>query len=171
MGYSTFLPGLFLYGYRDRVAVNLGFRRDFRQGPIRYLRGDITKLAFGDAHFGMVFCQSVIEHGVPLERYFAEMARVVKPGGLLVTSTDYWEPKLMVQDARAYGEPVDVFDAGQIRQTLELARQAGWEPTCPPEFDCRDRVVYWERMDIRFTFYSLVLRRCLHREDGSEGSG
>lgn len=159
MAYSAFLPSLYLYGYRDLTAVNMSFRKPFRQGPIKYIPGDITKLSSSDKHFGAVFCQSVIEHGVQLDSYFREMTRVVRPGGLLVISTDYWEPEMKVDGVPPYGVDVHILCRREIEAAIRLAEDMGWTLTSPAEFDCKDRVVYWERVDLAFTFYTMALRR------------
>jgi ubiquinone/menaquinone biosynthesis C-methylase UbiE len=41
---------------------------------------------------------SVLEHGVDLDRAFAEFARVLKPNGDLAISTDYCDPFLSTAD-------------------------------------------------------------------------
>ena len=156
--YGSFLHSLHLYGYTDMNAVNLEFKRAFNLGHIRYTPGDVTGLSFPDEHFGMVFCQSVIEHGVPLKAYFREMARVVRPGGLMVLSTDYWEPKLATEAMRAYGAAVQIFCREDIEAATELAQEAGWSLTSQPDYECKDRVVNWRRFNLQFTFYTVVRR-------------
>ncbi len=156
--YSAFLKVLYLYGFRDLTAVNLEFREPRRLGPIRYLPGDITRLALADNRFDFVLCQSVIEHGVPIEAYFREMARLIRPGGLLVTSTDYWEPRLNTTSLRAYGTDVKVFCAQEVRDMFRLAAMYGWQPLSEPHFGCKEPVVHWRRLDLRFTFYTMALR-------------
>ncbi len=44
--------------------------------------------------FDYITSLSVIEHGVNIENYFKEMNRVLKKGGMLLTSTDYWYDKI-----------------------------------------------------------------------------
>lgn len=62
-----------------------------------YVRGDLTALPLAGERFDAVFCISVIEH-LPEARIPAamqEMRRVLRPGGTLLLTTDYYE------DARA----------------------------------------------------------------------
>lgn len=157
--YSAFLKVLYLYGFRDLTAVNLEFKTPRRLGPIRYLPGDITRLGFSESQFAFVFCQSVIEHGVSVESYFREMARIVRPGGMLLTSTDYWEPKISTSGAKAYGTDVRIFCAAEMREMLELALQYGWKPISNPMYECDESVVRWQRLRLDFTFYNLALQK------------
>jgi len=68
---------------------------DLNVKPLRYLRrqgvlvvsGDLTRLPFRDGQFPQVICSEVIEH-LPAEAMdFAELARVIEPGGTLVIGT------------------------------------------------------------------------------------
>ncbi len=44
--------------------------------------------------FDYITSLSVVEHGVNIENYFKEMNRILKKGGMLLTSTDYWHDKI-----------------------------------------------------------------------------
>lgn len=50
----------------------------------RAMVGDITALPCADGHFDLVAAFDVIEHVADDRRVFAELARVLKPGGVLV---------------------------------------------------------------------------------------
>jgi len=45
--------------------------------------------------FDYITSLSVIEHGVNIQNYFKEMNRILKKGGVLLTSSDYWPDKLV----------------------------------------------------------------------------
>ena len=49
---------------------------------------------------------SVIEHGVPLKPYFEEMYRLLKPGGILITSTDYYPEPIDTRNKMAHEAPI-----------------------------------------------------------------
>lgn len=62
--------------------------------PIRFLRMDARAMEFADHSLDLLVSRSAIEHIMPVERAFAEMARVVRPGGLIHLSTDpYFSPR------------------------------------------------------------------------------
>jgi SAM-dependent methyltransferase len=157
--YSNVLPILFLYGYRTLYGINLGFRFPMRRGPIRYLPGDLTRTPFADNFFDAATCLSVIEHGVPLEDYFREMHRVLRPNGLLITSTDYYPTPIDTGGQSAYGVPIKVFSKQEIERALELARDIGLELTGALDLDCVEKPITWEDYGLRYTFVLFSLRK------------
>jgi len=157
--YSTILPWLWLYGYRRLIAGNIAFTTRTRLGPIVYEHADITRTPYPDLHFDVVTCLSVIEHGVDLRRYFQEMSRIIAPGGLLITSTDYWETPVDTRGQRAYGVPIHIFTRAEIVAALELAGTFGFELLTEPDLEVAERVVHWERYELDYTFAIFSLRK------------
>ncbi len=157
--YSRILIWLFRYGYTHLECLNLAFSAVVRRGPIRYYPGDLTKTAHPDCSFQVVTCLSVIEHGVDLDSYFKEMWRLLRPGGLLITSTDYWAQGVDTEGKRFYGVPVKVFTQPEIEAALESAVGHGFQAVEPFKLECEDKVVYWEAVDLRYTFVLFALRK------------
>jgi SAM-dependent methyltransferase len=157
--YSVILPCLFLYGYRRLKGINLVFNKPQRRGPILYEYGDITRTKYPAASFDAITCLSVIEHGVDLGAWLTEMSRILKPGGILFTSTDYWETPTDTRGQSAYGVPVRIFSRADLQGIADTAEGAGLWPTGPLSFVCKDRVVHWHKVSLDFTFISFALRK------------
>lgn len=157
--YSNVLPALFLYGYRDLYGINLSFVDTVRRGPIRYLPGDITRTQFPTAYFDAVACMSVIEHGVPLEGYFQEMHRVLKPGGLLITSTDYYPTPVDTRGQSAHGSPIKIFSKPEIQAALLLAKNIGFDTTGEIDLECGEKPIRWDPFGLEYTFILFTLRK------------
>ncbi len=157
--YSNLLPALFVYGFRHLYAMNLSFADPARRGPIRYLPGDITRTGFPDCFFDAVTCMSVIEHGVPLEAYLREMHRVLKPGGLLITSTDYYPAPIDTRDKFAHGAPIRIFSKEEMERIFAEAKACGFEATGEVELDATGRPIRWELYDLDYTFLIFTLRK------------
>ncbi|MBK7072047.1 MAG: class I SAM-dependent methyltransferase [Myxococcales bacterium] len=161
--YSTLLPSLARYGYRDLHAINLAFDRPRRRGPIVYQPGDATRTTWADGAFDAITCLSVIEHGVDVERFLAEAARLLRPGGVLVISTDYWPAPVETHGRTAYGTPIKIFDRDDLGALLAAA--ARHQLTPPATVDDAlaaapaERAVTWQRHDLRYTFAVLTLIR------------
>lgn len=157
--YSRFLPWMYLYGYRNLCGINLVFDEPLRQGPIHYEHGDITKTRFPDSHFHAIACLSVVEHGVELGAFFAEMSRILKPGGVLVTSTDYFDTPTDTSGLTAYGVPIRVFDHTQMREAVALAEAQGLELTGELDLGCNEKVVRWHPHEHEYTFIVMAMRK------------
>lgn len=96
-----YLHGL---GFRDVTGIDLNIEGRLRsktwarrvrgrtlRAPWRVLKRDITQTGLPAASADVAVSVSVIEHGVPRRPFLAEAARVLRPGGLLFVTTDYWE--------------------------------------------------------------------------------
>jgi SAM-dependent methyltransferase len=159
--YSNVLPALFVYGYQHLYGINLSFTDPARRGPIRYSYGDITRSEFPDSFFDAITCMSVIEHGVPLQPYFAEMFRVLKPGGILITSTDYYPEPIDTKNHVAHGTPVKIFSRADAEEMIALAMRCGFEQTGSIDLDCTERPVRWDIYDLEYSFLIFTLRKPL----------
>jgi SAM-dependent methyltransferase len=158
--YSTILPWLAVYGYDNLVGNNLVFKGPMRVGPIRYEPGDITKMRYEDSSFDAITCLSVIEHNVDVSKFLREAARTLVPGGLLILSTDYFDPPIDTRGHVAYGGPVKVFCAAEIEKLLAEARELGLVPTTSPiDLSCEEKCVTWSRFGLQYTFLLLTLRK------------
>lgn len=157
--YSNVLPALFLYGYRNLYGINLSFTAAARRGPIHYLPGDITHTPFSSSFFDAITCLSVIEHGVPLESYFREMHRLLKPGGLLITSTDYYPTPINTRGMVAHGSPVRIFSKREIQAALSLAREIGLHPTGEVDLECAEKPIHWDAYGLEYSFVLFTLRK------------
>lgn len=157
--YSMILPWLFLYGYKNLIAENLAFGTKTIRGPILYKYGDITKTTYSDQHFDTITCLSVIEHGVDLNKYFCEMARILKTGGILITSTDYYESPIDTKGQKAYGCPIHIFNREEIIEALEIAQHYGLNPVSPLDLTSEEKPVHWKKFNLRYTFVIFSLRK------------
>ena len=153
------LPWLFLYGYRNLVGINLEFGRTIRRGPIRYEHGDITRSRFSANTFEVVICQSVLEHGVDVRAYLQEMARILRPGGILMTSVDYYAEPVDTRGLMASGLPYRVFTKADVREFLAFAGSLGLSPTDPIDLACEERAVKWDTYGLEYTFLMVTLRK------------
>jgi len=146
-----------------RVVMGALHRRDFRifcgYTPIRLKKGNFCQSSYPDNYFDAITSLSVIEHGIEWEDYFEEMSRILKPGGYLLTSTDYWYHNLPTDQITAYGYPMKVFTPSEIKQGLYIAFQYGFKKIDATIPDCVDPCVTWN--GFRFTFLLFVLQKIL----------
>jgi hypothetical protein len=159
--YSMILPWLFLYGYKNLIAGNLVFQDPIRRGHIIYQHSDITSTGFRAASYDAITCLSVIEHGVDLRHYFCEMSRILKPGGILITSTDYFETPVDTKGQMAYGAPIHIFTRGEIEHALTIANEYGLTLIAPLDLSANEKLVTWKQHNLSYTFVIFALRKTL----------
>jgi SAM-dependent methyltransferase len=157
--YSSVLPWLRLYGLSDLVGNNLEFGDDVRRDGVLFRYGDIAAMDFPDDRFDAVTCMSVIEHGVPLGAFFAQAARVLRPGGVLVVSTDYDADPPDTNGIMMYGRPVMIFSPDMIRELVQLAAGKGLALIGQLNLEHAERPVHWRRTGLDYTFVRLTFRR------------
>jgi SAM-dependent methyltransferase len=157
--YSTMLPILWRYGYERLTGINLEFRKPVRRGPASFLPGDLTATSFENEAFDVITCLSVIEHGVDLTAYFKEASRLLRPGGILFTSTDFYQEPIDTRGMTAYGTPVHIFTPDEITAALETAAGLGLEPTGALDLRCAEQPVTWKRLGLQYSFVAFTLQK------------
>jgi len=157
--YSSILPWLRLYNVRELVGNNLEFTKVTRHGAVRFEPGDATQTQYKDNWFDAVTCMSVIEHGVPLQGFVDEAARILRPGGLLIISTDYDQDPPDTRGKFAYGVEVKIFSPSEIEDLVAMAAKSGLELIGDLRLHHPERPVHWARTGLDFTFIRLTFRR------------
>ena len=153
--YSMILPWLGLYGYSNLIGINLVFDQTVRRDSIIYEHGDITQAKFGENTLDAITCLSVIEHGVDLRSYFKEMARILKPEGVLITSTDYYAEPIDAKGQTAFGVPIHIFSKNEVLQIFELAEEFDLRLTSAINLDCQEKTVTWSGLNYTFVVFTL----------------
>jgi SAM-dependent methyltransferase len=94
------------------------------------VRGDAYRLPFPDAGFDLVIAAEVLEHLHDDGRAYAELARVLKPGGRIAVTVPRWFPEkvcwlLSDQYHEVEGGHIRIY---QRRQVLDRLRRVGLHP-------------------------------------------
>ncbi|MDQ2911871.1 MAG: methyltransferase domain-containing protein [Chloroflexota bacterium] len=150
-----------------RAALRLGLWRTLSAGVVTYLRhrsrlrtAPVEDTGLPPGLFSVVTSMSVVEHGVDLRAFFAEAARLLRPGGLLVVSTDYWPLPIDVGSLRRFsvsGGRDRVFDRAGVEELCGIARDAGFVAPENPDLDADEPVV--TSAGFAYTFLLLTLLR------------
>jgi SAM-dependent methyltransferase len=160
---SPILQHLERLGYRDLHACDLwrskreALRSFVTRSRVRFSVQDLTATTYADSSFDVVTCISVIEHGVDLEAYCREMARLIRPDGHLITSTDYWCEPIDTSGLTPWNRPWRIFGEAEMREFAALARRSGLVLDGDLDLRCGEPLVRWQERDYTFTY--LVLRR------------
>lgn len=164
--YSPILPWLRLYGLGDAPGSLLGLNLEFTSHRVRdgvqFRRGDATCTGLAAGSVDAITCMSVIEHGVTVDAFLTEAARVLRPGGLLVISTDYDHQPPATTGLVAYGKPVRVFGPDDIHALIKQADRVGLDlvgDVQTADLQNPERPVHWRRLNLNYTFILLTFRR------------
>jgi ubiquinone/menaquinone biosynthesis C-methylase UbiE len=129
---------------------------------IRYIEADLTQTPYKDGQFDCITSLSVIEHGVDLESYFKEMSRILKSGGVILTSTDYWPDKIQTQDVprtMTFGLPWNIFSKREIIELISISERHGFKLLIPLEYTATERVVHYLGKAYTFIVFGLEKQR------------
>ncbi len=154
---SAYLPSLRMLGYKDLVSINLTQTETEIIDGVTYKHGDCTGTDFPSDHFGFIACLSVVEHGVDIDKFMAESARILRLGGHLLVSTDYWQQPVDTMGQMAFGSPVKVFDISDVMAMIDAGKRHGLQVTGNVRFDCNEKVVNWIGMD--YTFINVLFQK------------
>ena len=159
-GFSNLAGIDFTLPWQVRLRQLVGMKRGRTlKTPYRLIRGDIVQTGIDSASCDAVVCVSTIEHGVDLEAFMREAARLLHPGGTLFITTDYWEDKIATtESAKAFGLPWQVFSRDQIKHLLAIAACVGLRSSDGSDIpSCSKRTVLWQGES--YTFLALVLQK------------
>lgn len=160
---SEIIYVLHALGYRQIHGCDLNplCRRLPYWHRVHYRIADLTDTHFPDQFFAAITCLSVIEHGVPLDGLAREVARLLRPGGIFVLTTDYdgtGERHVIAGDVRPFGLDWQVYTEDGFQRVIGVLEQAGLrllQPEIVP-LTHTERPIIWNQHS--YTFVLAVLR-------------
>jgi len=129
-----------------------------RQPGCFYWQCDLCETIFRDGHFQNITCLSVIEHGVDFVKFLTEASRLLKVGGHLYLTFDYWEPKWhhAIKDW-------NILDRSDVEGLIATAKALHLEITSPVDWKTSEAPIhgsdYYPVNGVDYTFGSLAFVR------------
>lgn len=131
------------------------------------VNGDACNLAFADESFDRIIASEVFEHVPDDAAAFAELARVLRPGGVMAVTVPAWFPeKICWALSEEYHAPfvegghVRIYDEATLRQRMS---QAGLEPLGSHRVHALHSPYWWLRCAVGPTNDSNPLVRAYHQ--------
>ncbi len=156
---SEVLVSLHRVGFTNLAGIDLNPALDRmpHQGTIRYQVGDFLRTPYPDGSFAAITSISVIEHGYDGPALCREASRLLKPGGYLVMSFDYWPEKIDTTGIRIFGMTWTLFSRGEIQDLVAEAGRHGLSPVGELKAEAQDAPIDFGGK--KYTFGWLVLRK------------
>lgn len=132
----------------------------YARNRTRMRRSPVEVTGFPSSRFAAAACMSVIEHGVDTAAFFRECARILRPGGLLIVSTDYWPEKINVGSLRRFaaaGADDCIFDRTELEALCRQAVHAGLQLDSDVDLSAHEALITSD--GFRYTFALLAFRR------------
>lgn len=107
-----------------KVGVDLAeVTGDNKAEGAEYYQADLMATGFPGSTFMTITCQSVIEHQVDYAKFAKECSRLLKPGGILYVSFDFWPIKPDTSKTRLYDLEWNILDQKDVLSlVLEMDR-------------------------------------------------
>lgn len=146
-------------GFKNLHGIDLKLKPNKVGVPYALYQGNIIKTPFVSSFCDVAISISVIEHGVELPAFFAEVSRLLKTDGLLFLTTDYWEEYFEIDSSiRPFGLEWKVFCQADVVKLISLARENNLvlerNVGIPA---CSDRPISWHNYN--YTFIALLFRK------------
>ncbi len=146
-------------GYAHVFALDLNpkMARGFRAPGVHYVVGDFHVTGFAPGTFDAVTAISAIEHGHSVDRLFTEVSRLLRPGGYLIASTDYWPDKVDTTGHPILRMDWTIFSAAELADLMDVARGHGLSPVGELDYRAGAPAIHYEGR--HYTFAWLALRK------------
>ena len=156
---SEIIVALHKLGFKNLAGADLNpslSKMPFNS-EISYKITDFMDTGFPPNSFKAVTAVSVIEHGYQGERLFAEVSRLLMPGGYFVASFDYWPEKIDTSAVTVFGMDWTIFSRNEIASMIELAASFELQADCEFQPVCVERPIKYEGRE--YTFGWIVFRK------------
>lgn len=109
-----------------KVGIDLEYTEDRVSAEgIEFKKSDLMNTTFNDKSFQTIFCLSVLEHSVVYKELARETSRLLKDGGELWITCDYWDPSPDTSLTKLYALDWTILDRAAILRLIDEMAQVG----------------------------------------------
>lgn len=124
-----------------KYGIDLAFPSNREEGEIKYFKGDLMHTPFEDEMFTTLTCLSVIEHQVSYIELAKECGRLLKSGGQLFLTCDYWNPKVRTEGMKLYSLDWNILCKEDVIVLVEEMEKAGLKITSEIDWKLNEAVI------------------------------
>jgi SAM-dependent methyltransferase len=125
-----------------KVGIDLAeVTGDNRAEGAEYFKGDLMATPFEDESFDTIVSQSTIEHEVDLSKFAKECARLLRVGGKLIVSFDYWPQRVDTKGLMLYGLKWNILNQADVLHLVEVCEFAGLSRENSMNWEVQDAVI------------------------------
>ncbi len=125
---------------------------------VAYAVGNFMKAPYPDATFACMTAISVIEHGYDPQALFAEVGRLLAPGGMFLASFDYWPEKIDTKGTTFFDLSWLIFSHEEFRSMLDEAARHGLYPLGEIHPEASQADIHCSGYDYTFAWMALQKR-------------
>jgi SAM-dependent methyltransferase len=147
-------------GYSNLAGIDLNpsIKKMPHAESVHYNVGDFMHTEFESESFQAISAISVMEHGFNGQKLFAEISRLLRPGGYFIASFDYWPHKLDTSSISFFGMSWTIFSEQEVRRFLDQAGSYQLTPRGNIDLAGSERPIKCANKE--YTFGWLVLQKC-----------
>jgi SAM-dependent methyltransferase len=137
----------------DMVGIDLS-EPDMQLPNARYLIGDLMNVPIDSGYFDNIACLSVIEHQVDLVKFAKEASRLLKVGGRVFVTFDYWEPTI-ISNVKMFGLEWNPLDTKEVKRLIYECEIVGLRLVEDVDWTIQEKVItkgFWAPGDFGYTF-------------------
>lgn len=125
-----------------KVGIDLSeVTGDNKAEGVEYFKGDLMHTPFDDNSFDTIISASTIEHEVDLSIFATEVGRLLRKGGKLIVSFDYWPYKVDSSHIKLYGLTWNILDIHDVLSLVESCKTNGLTLTSEIDWTVQDKVI------------------------------
>ena len=142
----------------EKHGIDLIIPKDAVYEGFEMIEGDLMNTPYPDGKFDYVTCMSVIEHSVDFKLFAKECARILKPGGKLIVSADYFNPKPDTSEMKLYNLSWNVLGPDEVISLISELHNVGIETTSDIDLMVQEAVInpkFCSPANVSYTFIYL----------------
>lgn len=129
---------------------------------VKYIVGDLMDSKLPDNFFTNITCLSVIEHEVDYRKFASEVSRLLRDGGKLFVTFDYWNPKV-IPPIKIYGLDWQPLDQQLVLEFIDICKENGLIPLQDMNWQIDEAVIregyHSPHPDVTYTFGLIVFEK------------